>query len=103
MTNPLVHSSFTTSAIHSSRAVDHGVRDDLRQAAAKVRRLEHILEDSSDVYPGPLVRIQTQRAMAEVQRPDIVESKNVIGVAMRNQDCIQSLQTMTQCLLPKIR
>src|SRR5882724_4726644 len=42
------------------RAGDDGVRYDLWQAAAKMRRLEDVFEDAANVDPGPFVRVKAQ-------------------------------------------
>src|SRR5206468_6197875 len=84
------------------RSVYHRVRHNLRQTSAKVRRLEHILKNPADVFPGALVRIKPQSAMAKVQWTYIVETKNMIGVTMGDQDGIEMFQAGPQSLLAKI-
>jgi hypothetical protein len=83
-------------------AIHNRVRNDLRQAAAKVRRLENVLKNAANVFPGALVGIETQGAMAKIQRPDVIESEDMIGMTMRNQHRIEVFQTDPQSLLPKI-
>src|SRR5215475_4454500 len=70
-------------------SVDDGVRHDLGKAAAEVRRFEHVLKDSADVFPSALVCIKSERAVAKVQRANIIKSENMIGVTVSNQDSIE--------------
>jgi hypothetical protein len=65
--------------------------------------LKDVFEDSSNVYPCAIVCINSQRSVAKVQGTNVVETKNVIGVAMSYQHAIQPLQTEPQRLLTKIR
>ena len=61
------------------------------------RSLEDVLDD-------PYVRNRStpdQRARV-LERPDVIEAKNMIGMTMRYQDRIEVFQTDTQSLLPKI-
>src|ERR1041385_5264213 len=69
-------------------AVDDRVGHNLRQAAAKVRGLENILKDSPDVLPGAFVGVDAQRSMSKIQRANVIESENMIGVTMGNEDRI---------------
>src|SRR2546425_13333017 len=64
-------------------AVDDGMRDDLRQAAAEMRRLKYVLKNSPDVFPGAFVCIKSERAMTKIKRPNVIKSENVIGMTMR--------------------
>jgi hypothetical protein len=78
------------------------MRNNLRQAAAKVRRLKDVFENAANVYPSPFVSVKAQRAVTKIQRPNIVEAENVVGVTMRYQDRIEMLQSLTQGLLTKV-
>ena len=40
--------------------------------------------------------------MAEVQGADIIESEDVIGVAMCDQQSVELIDLFPQCLLPKV-
>jgi hypothetical protein len=84
------------------RAGDHRVRNNLRQAAAKVRRFKDVFEDAANIDPGPFVGVETERAVAKVKRANVVETEDVIGVTVRDQHRIEMLQTSAQRLLPKI-
>src|SRR2546423_2464118 len=84
------------------RAVFDRVRDDLRQAAAEVRRLEDVLEDAADVRPGAPVGVDSQSAVAEVQGAYVVESEDVVGVAVRDENGVEVLDVLTKRLLPEI-
>ena len=48
------------------------------------------------------LRVETKRAVAKIQRANIVETENVIGMAMRDHDRIEPLQSIAQRLLAKI-
>src|SRR2546423_18862 len=84
------------------RAVFDRVRDDLRQAAAEVRRLEDVLEDAADVRPGAPVCVDSQSAVAEGQGADVLESSDVVGVAVRDEHGVEVLDALTKRLLPEI-
>ena len=84
------------------RVGNHRVRDYLRQTAAKMRRFKNIFEDATNIRPGAFIGIKAKRSIAEVQRANIVETKNVICVAMCDQNGIKAFQVVTQGLLPKI-
>jgi hypothetical protein len=79
------------------------MRDNLRQAAAKMRGLEDVCEDAADVDPGSLIGIETQCAMAKIQRPNVVEAEDVISMTMSHQHRIEVFQSVTQGLLAEIR
>ncbi len=67
------------------RAVNNCVRNYLRQAAAEVRWLKDIFEDATNIDPGAFIGIEAKRAMPEVERPNVVESENMVGMAVRHQ------------------
>jgi hypothetical protein len=67
-----------------------------------MRRLKDVLEDSFDIDPRAFIRVNTKRAKTKVQRPDVVETKNVIGVTVSYQDSIELFQTEAQSLLAKV-
>src|SRR6185503_18385738 len=85
-----------------TRARRNDIRNHFRQAAAEVRWLEDIFEDASDIHPGAFVGVDTQCSETEVQRPDVVETKNVIGVTMSNENGVEMFQAEAQRLLSKI-
>ena len=74
------------------RPVHDRVRNNLRQAAAEMSGFKDVLENAPNIFPGPLVCVQPQRAMAKVQRPNIIEPKNVIGMTMRDQHRVEMLE-----------
>jgi hypothetical protein len=76
-----------------ARARRYSARNHFRQTAAEVRRLEDVFEDAFDVYPGAFIRANAECAKAKVQRPDVIQTKNVIGVAVGNKNEIESLQS----------
>ena len=84
-------------------AGDNRVRDDLRQTAAEVGRLEDVFEDAPDVQPRAFVGIDAERAMPEVQGAYVVKPEDVIGVTVRDEHRVKPLQLLAQRLLPKIR
>ena len=73
-----------------------------RQTAAKVRRLKDVFEDAFDIDPRAFVRINAKRAKTKVQRADVVETKNVIGVTVSDQNSVEMLQSEAQRLLAKV-
>src|ERR1041384_7195548 len=85
-----------------TRAGRNDIRDYLRQTTTKVRRLKDVLEDPFDIYPRTLVGVNTKRAKTKVQRPDVIKTKNVIGVTVSDQNGIELFQSEAQSLLPKV-
>ena len=83
-------------------AGDDRMRDDLRQAAAKMRRLKDVFENAADVDPRAFVGVEPQRAMTKIQRSDIVEAEDVIGVTVSHQHSVEMLQPLSQGLLAKV-
>ena len=73
----------------NSRPAITDVRNHFRQTAAEVRRLEDVFEDAFDIDPRAFVRINAECAETKVQRADVVETKNVIGVTVRDQDRVE--------------
>src|SRR5438132_759428 len=67
-----------------------------------MRRLKNVFEDATNIDPRALVRVQAEWAVAKVERANIVQSENVIGVAVCDQDRVEMLQAMTQSLLAKV-
>src|SRR6266545_259739 len=90
----------TTEAKRRSR--NHRVRNDLWQASAKMRRRKDVIEDAAYIDPGALVSVKAERAVAKVKRANVIESKDVVGVAMRHQDRVKTLQSIKQSLLAKV-
>ena len=84
------------------RAVNDRMRNDLRQPAAKVRRLEDVLKDAPDVFPRAFVGIETERAVAKVERADVIEAEDVVGMAMRDEHGVEPFQFLPERLLAKV-
>src|ERR1043166_9820359 len=80
----------------------NNVWNHFRQTATEVRRLEDVLEDAFDIYPRAFIRVDIQRAKTKVQRSDVVETKNVIGVTVCDEHSVHVLQTKAQRLLSKV-
>ena len=74
----------------------------LRQATTEMRRLKDVFEDAFDIDPSTLIRIDTERAEAKVQRPDVIKAKDMICVAVCDEHRIELLKTIAKCLLTKI-
>lgn len=106
---------------HRQTSVDHFNRRDLQiladaktgawcndicnhhgQTAAEVRRLEDVLEHAPDVDPGTLICVNAERSEAKVQRPDVVETKDVIGVTVCDQDRVEMFESKAKRLLSKV-
>jgi hypothetical protein len=79
------------------------VGNNLRQSSAKVRGLEDVFENSSDVRPRSLVCIDSEGTIAKIQGANIVKAKNVISMAVGYQDRIKAFQPIAQSLLTKVR
>src|SRR5688500_13926690 len=56
------------------------VRDQLRKAAAKVRRPKDVLKNSAEVDPCDLIRKHAHRTVTKIEWPNIVEPEDVIDV-----------------------
>ena len=78
------------------------MRDQLRQTAAKVRRFKNVLKDPTEIDPCDAVRKDWHRTEAEIQRPYVVQAKNVIDVAVRYEDRVETSYPRTQRLLAKV-
>src|SRR5882672_4979963 len=63
------------------------VRYHQRQPAAKVCWFEDVFEDAPDVWPCPLVGINSHCTIAKIQRPNVVQAKDVIGMTVSYQHC----------------
>jgi hypothetical protein len=59
-----------------------GIR--LRQTAADVRRLENVLINAAQIFPRERVGENAHRAVAKIERANVVETENVVNVAMRD-------------------
>jgi len=79
------------------------VRYKLRQAAAKMARLKNVFEYAAKIDPRDLVCKYRHRAIAEIQRPDIVEAEHMVNVTMSDKDGVQPLYSGSKRLLSKIR
>src|SRR5688500_6411942 len=66
------------------------VWNNFRQTAPEVRRLKDVFEDAFDIYPRALIRVNIERAKAKVQRSNVVETKHVIGVAVSDQNSVET-------------
>ena len=78
------------------------VRDQLGQAAAKMNRFEYVLENPPEIDPRDLVRKDRHRAKAEVERPYVIESEDVIDVTVGDENRVDPLDLRPQRLLAKI-
>jgi hypothetical protein len=56
-----------------------------------MRRLENILEDTSNVWPRLFIRVKSESSITEVERSNIIKTKNVVGMTVCNQNGIKSL------------
>ncbi len=78
------------------------MRNKQRQPAADMCRLKNVLKNSSKIGPCGIVRKNTHRAVAEIQRANVVEPENVIDMAMRNKNRIEASDFCAKRLLAKI-
>ena len=79
-----------------------GMRDQLRQAAAEMDRLEYVLKDPAEIDPRDLIGKNGHRPKPEIQRTNIVEPENMVDMAMRDQNGIQITDVCPQGLLTEI-
>jgi hypothetical protein len=84
------------------RSGNDGVWNDLWQPAAEVGRFKDVTEDAANIRPGPFVGVDAQSAIAKVQGPNVVKTEDVISVTMGYQYRVESLQPVSQSLLPKV-
>ena len=84
-----------------AQALD-SVRYQLRQPTAEMGRFEDVFEDTAKVDPRDLIRIDPHRPVTKIQRPDIVEPKHMIDVAVRYQHRVEMADVGPQRLLTKI-
>lgn len=82
---------------------DDGVRYELGQTAAKMNGFEDVLKNSPKVDPGNIIRKDRHRTVSEIQRSNIIEPKNMIYVAVRDQNRVKIIDAGTKGLLTKIR
>src|SRR4029453_3921130 len=82
-----------------TRTWGNDIRDYFRQTTTKMRRLKDVLEDTFKIHPSTFVRVNHKRAKTKVQRPDVVKTKNVIGMTVSDQNGIELFESETQCLL----
>jgi hypothetical protein len=78
------------------------VRYQLRQSAAVVGRLKDVLKNPSEIDPRDLVRKYRHRSVAKIERPDIVQAKDMIDMTMRDQHRIKPADVRPQSLLAKV-
>jgi len=85
-----------------TRTRRNDVRDYFRQTTTKMRWFKDVLEDAFDIDPGTLVRVNTERAKTKVQRPDVIKTKNMIGMTVSNENSVELFKTEAQGLLAKV-
>src|SRR5689334_6651565 len=78
------------------------VGNHLRQSATEVRWFEDVLEDAFDIYPRTFVRMNAECAEAKVERANVVEAEDVIGVTVGDQNGVETFESEAQRLLAKI-
>jgi hypothetical protein len=73
-------------------------------AATRRRRIEGVRKHASDSLERTLVTVtRDRRALPEIENPHIVEAKDVIGMAVGEEDDVHAGDTERQGLRPKIR
>jgi hypothetical protein len=66
--------------------------------------LEDIREDAPDDSKGVLVAVNGQSfPLPDIVRSNIIKSEDVVGVAVREQDCVQAVEANAEGLLAEIR
>ena len=67
-----------------------------------MRRLENVLKDPPKVDPRNFISIDAHRTISKIQGPNVVQSKNMIDVAMCYQHGVKPIDLSPESLLPKI-
>ena len=80
----------------------NNIRDYFGQTAAKMRWLKDVLENTFDIDPCAFVCVNAKRTETKVQRPDVVETKNVVCVTVCDENSVELFQTEAQSLLTKV-
>jgi hypothetical protein len=80
----------------------HRMRNELRQAAAEMVGFENVFEDASKIRPGRFIGINRHRPIAEIQRPNVIKSEDMIDVTVCNEYSVEVADVCAQSLLPKI-
>ena len=67
----------------------NSVRNQLRQSAANMVGFKNVFENSSKICPRRFVCVNLHCAEFEVQRTNVVETKYVIHMTMRDQHGVE--------------
>src|SRR5215203_290794 len=78
------------------------VRNQLGKPAADMRRLKDILKNAFEVFPRDFVGVNAHRAVAKIERANIVEPENMVNMTMRDQNRVEIINARAQRLLAKI-
>ena len=78
------------------------LRNELRQPASDMFRLENIGEDLAKIFPCRLATVYRYRSLPEIEGADVIEAKDVVGMTMSDQHSVQPVQMFAQSLLAKI-
>lgn len=85
------------------KITDDRVGSDLRKATADILCFEDIIEDTTQLTPRDLARVDGDGAILEIDGSDIVESEDVVCVTMSDQQGLDAPETAAERLLPEIR
>src|SRR5262245_13222197 len=80
---------------------DH-VWNELWQTSTGVFTVENVREDAPQPTPCGRARVNRDRASTEIDRTDVIEAEDVVGMAMRNQQRVEPVNFLTQRLLAEI-
>ena len=100
-----VHGSDASESANVARLRAMGIDVAIGQSADNLRDHRHVtslLHRIEQVFPGVLVGVNAHRAVAKIERANVVESENVVDVAMRDQHRVQMPDARPQSLLPKV-
>lgn len=78
------------------------VRDQLRQAAAKMNGMKNVLKDPAKIDPRDLIREDRHRTVPKIQRAYVIQAEHVVDVTVCYQNRVEPVDLGTQGLLTKI-
>jgi len=75
---------------------------ELRQASAEVCGSKDVSENVFEIGPRDLIRVNAHRPVAKIQRPNVVQPKYMIHMAMSDQNSVEMCDLRSQGLLAKV-
>src|SRR5262245_45951533 len=78
------------------------VRNELWQTSADVLALEDVRKDAPQTPPRALASVYWNGSTPEIDRTDVIEAEDVVGMAVRDQQRVEPVNLFTQRLLAEI-